>query len=339
MSACTTAPARAVVLDRRLLRRALGALWLVDAALQSDPRFFTAGWWRDDLAQSAMAEPAAVARMIVAVAGGLAHLAPLASAAAVVVQAGIGLALLLGRGERAALLASLPWALAVWVVGEGLGMLPTGFASLPSGAPGAALLYAVLAVLAYPVHDQAGAEVGPAGVGAWAVLWAGSALLPLTWHLPAGQVLAANVAELSAGAPAPLAALGAAAADLVGSHGLLVAVLLSTAGVLVGLGALSRRGRRPALGAGLALSALFWVAGQYLGGVPAGGATDPGTAPVVALLALALWPRSAPRPGGPGPGGCERLPLQQRRCTTGGRRRRVGLWADRGARPTCGCAM
>ena len=46
-----------------------------------------------------------------------------------------------------ALAASIAWALAVWWLGEGLGGVLTGAASPVTGAPGAALLYALAAVL------------------------------------------------------------------------------------------------------------------------------------------------------------------------------------------------
>ena len=48
---------------------------------------------------------------------------------------------------RVALAASIAWALAVWWLGEGLGGVLTGSASPVTGAPGAALLYALAAVL------------------------------------------------------------------------------------------------------------------------------------------------------------------------------------------------
>ena len=49
--------------------------------------------------------------------------------------------------------------------------------------------------------------------------------------------------------------------------------------------------RRTALAAGIAAAVLCGVFGQDLGGLLTGQATDPGTAPLFVLLALALWPR------------------------------------------------
>ena len=64
--------------------------------------------------------------------------------------------LLLGIGiawrpaVRVALAASIAWAIGVWWFGEGLGMVLTGAASPLTGAPGAVIIYALLAVLLWP---------------------------------------------------------------------------------------------------------------------------------------------------------------------------------------------
>ncbi|MGH3409372.1 MAG: hypothetical protein ACRDRJ_43800, partial [Streptosporangiaceae bacterium] len=58
------------------------------------------------------------------------------------------------------------------------------------------------------------------------------------------------------------------------------------------------RARRAAGWAGIAVSAAFWVIGQDLGQLYSGQATDPGTAPLVVLLAIALLgcrPPTCPR--------------------------------------------
>ena len=68
--------------------------------------------------------------------------------------------LLLGLGiawrptVKAALAASVAWSLAVWWLGEGLGGVLNGGASPVNGAPGAVILYALLAVLLWPVASR-----------------------------------------------------------------------------------------------------------------------------------------------------------------------------------------
>ena len=41
------------------------------------------------------------------------------------------------------------------------------------------------------------------------------------------------------------------------------------------------------------MAAVFWVFGQAFGEIMTGGATDPNSAPLLALLALAYWPARA----------------------------------------------
>ena len=65
-----------------------------------------------------------------------------------------------------------------------------GGTSLLTGAPGAALLYAIIAVVIWPPRIRAGA-----GRLAWAVVWVGSALLELQATNHAAGVPAAQIAN------------------------------------------------------------------------------------------------------------------------------------------------
>jgi hypothetical protein len=285
------------LLTRRHVRAVLGGLWLLDAVLQAQPALFRPDWWRDSLAQSAMGQPAVINRSIVWGAGVIAHHAAAYNAVFVLIEAAIGLALLAGRFERAAIALSIPWALGIWWVGEGFGGLPSGFALLAAGAPGAVLLYVLLGLIAWPRPAVAGARevpdhsgVGRPAVAAWVALWAGQALLHLPWVFPPAQVLTANVEEHAVGQPHWLVGLARWNEGVLHTHGLLVGVSAALVEVLVGFGVLSVRTRKPALVAGIVISLVFWVAVQDLGGILGGGATDPGAAPLLILLALSLWP-------------------------------------------------
>ena len=79
---------------------------------------------------------------------------------------------------RVALAASIAWSLGVWWFGEGLGMVLTSGASPVNGAPGAVIIYALLAVLLWPADRTAVGAVhrGPRGGrpvarALWLVLW------------------------------------------------------------------------------------------------------------------------------------------------------------------------
>jgi hypothetical protein len=67
------------------------------------------------------------------------------------IQLLLAVGLLYRPTAKAALAASIPWALGVWWIGEGLGGLPAGAGNPLTGAPGAAALYVFLALLAWPV--------------------------------------------------------------------------------------------------------------------------------------------------------------------------------------------
>ena len=253
-----------------------------------------------DLAQSVMGAPADINRSIYWVVNIIAPHAFVWNSLFVVVQVSLGLSLLLGRFERAAIVASIPWALGIWWVGEGFGMLPTGFALLAAGAPGAVLLYVLLGLLAWPAKcphpGQPFIISWPAGAVAWVTLWAGQSLLQLPWKFPAGQVLSANIVELSSGQPAWLLSIAHHAQTLVSHHAVAVSIAMVVGQATVGVGILDQRTRRPALVAGMVVSLIYWFAFQYLGTIPGGDATDPNSAPLLILLAAALWPAASKAP-------------------------------------------
>ena len=101
--------------------------------------------------------------------------------------------LLLGLGIawrptlRAALAGSVAWALGVWWFGEGLGGVLNGAASPLNGAPGAVIIYALLAVLLWPSDRHAAkapfaaarAVGAPVARALWLVLWGSLAYFAL----------------------------------------------------------------------------------------------------------------------------------------------------------------
>lgn len=295
--------ARLPPVTRRHVRAAVGALWLLDAGLQAQPHLFGAQWWHDHLAQSVMGQPQPVSRSILWIVDVVAAHPAAWNATFVAVQAVLGFCLLAGRFERVAIAASVPWALGIWWVGEGFGLLPTGFATLAAGAPGPVLYYPLLGLLAWPRPAE---RAGPHGrrvpflpaAALWIGVWAGGSLLELPWRFPPGRVLQADIEEAGAGQPAWLAAMSRHLYTFVGDHAVLIPVVLGLAQCCVALGVLHSSTRRAAIAAGVAITLLYWVAVQGLGAVPGGGATDPGAGPLLVLLGAALWPyRSWPHPG------------------------------------------
>jgi hypothetical protein len=287
-------------ITRRGIQIALAVLWLIDGALQLQPFMFGHGFADQIIAPAGQGQPGFVASAVSWAARVInAHPAAWDSLFAVV-QLGIGLALLIRRAARVALAASVAWALGVWYLGEGLGGLASGHADLLTGAPGAVLLYAVLAIAAWPT-PAIPAETGLRRLGrlrthlsraawlpaAWAVLWVGAALLRALPGQNSSPDLSAEIRAHADGAPGWLAHLDRAIAGDVASHPVIAALVIVEA--IIGLAAL-----RPGLSrdiacyAGILVSIAFWVVGQSFGQLYSGQATDPNTAPLIALFAIAV---------------------------------------------------
>jgi hypothetical protein len=282
---------------RRMLQLALGALWLLDGMLQFQPAMFGKSF-PQMLAGGAPGNPALVARPISWSAAFIGHHVVVLNAIFAAIQLLLGLGIAWRPTVRLALAGSVLWSLAVWWLGEGLGGVLAGTATPVDGAPGAVVLYGLLAVLLWPAdRDPAAPFVAARAVGrriaqaSWLAVWLGLAVLAL---LPASRAIGSAIAVTTPGEPAWLAWIDTHAASALTRHGLLAAIVLAAAFVIVALGTfLPRRPARAAIILAVVVAAVLWLA-QGLGGILTGSATDPNTGPLLALLALAFWPLSAP---------------------------------------------
>ena len=133
----------------RRLRLALAAVWLLDAALQYQPFMFTRAFGQS-LAVSAQGNPHVIAAPITWSAGIIEQHPAVTNAAFATIQLIIALGIAWRPAVKFALAASVAWSVAVWWLGEGLGGILTGSASPWTGAPGAVIIYALLAMLLWP---------------------------------------------------------------------------------------------------------------------------------------------------------------------------------------------
>ena len=196
----------------------------------------------------------------------------------------------------------MAWAAGVWAFGEGFGGIAGGTTSALAGAPGAALLYGVLAVAAWP-RDVSTIDSSPAGAvgawfaAAWAALWVGlglSALLPA--NRSAGRV-ADQLTQIAGTVPGWLGRLDHVVAGSVRDFGWVAVVVLTVTPVVVGLAGLGgSRVRRMAAWAGIVLAVAIWVVGESFGQLGSGIATDPNTGPLLVVAALALVSTTDRRP-------------------------------------------
>ncbi len=175
----TTAPR---LFSRRRLEMVLGALWLVDGLLQLQPFMFSREFYNGVLGMANMGLPGPVADADYHVATLLTAHPALWNTGFAGLQLLLGLGLLWRRTARVALICSVPWALGVWAIGEGFGGMFMSGTSLLTGAPGAALLYGLIALLLLSTAADArqpGLLIGRAGlrIGAagWALIWTAGA--------------------------------------------------------------------------------------------------------------------------------------------------------------------
>lgn len=280
---------------RRRLQLALAGVWLLDGILQVQAVMFTRGFSRM-LGGTAAGNPAVIADPINWSARFIA-VHPAANAIFALIQVAIGIGIAWRPALRLALGASVVWSLGVWWFGEGLGGVLNGTASPVNGAPGAVILYALLAVLLWPAGgDRAAPFVAGRFTGAhvaralWLVLWGSLAYLALLPATKAPNALGGMVTAMASGEPGWLSSLDHQLGAFLDSNGPAMAVVLATGLALV---AVSAYLPRPAAQAGVVLAigtaAFLWVA-EGLGGMLASGATDPNSGPLLALLALAYWP-------------------------------------------------
>jgi hypothetical protein len=281
----------------RVLPLALGFLWLLDAMLQFQSVMFGRGF-AVMLRAAASGNPAVIAAPIAWSSRLIQQHDALANAAFAAIQLAIALGIAWRPTIRIALGVSIGWSLAVWWLGEGLGGLLSGSGGPVSGAPGAVVVYALLAILLWPPRrDRPAPFVAARAVGAsaarlaWLVVWGALAALALLPATRAPRALAATIASLSAGQPRWLGGLDHRLAAFLSHRGPAAAVLLAAILAVVAAGIyLPRPAVRGVLVLAIATASALWLA-QGLGGLLTGSGTDPGTAPVLALLALAYWPR------------------------------------------------
>jgi hypothetical protein len=293
---------------RRALQLGLAAAWLLDGVLQYQPFMFTKAFGQM-LAATAPGNPSVIARPIAWDATLVEHHLMLLNTSFATIQLLLGVGIAFRPTVRFALAASIAWSLAVWWLGEGLGGVLNGTADPVNGAPGAVILYALLAVLLWPA-DRSGKPapfIAARAVGAqvaralWLVLWLSLGYFALLPANRAPQALNAMIASMESGQPGWLATIERGAASLVAGQGLAASVALAVAFALIAVGVYlpgrAARVTKATLVLAIVVSAVLWVVGEAFGGILASGATDPNTGPLLALLALAYWPASTARTG------------------------------------------
>jgi hypothetical protein len=291
----TTSPGTDV---RRVLQLILAATWLLDGLLQYQSSMYST-MFGEMIGDSATGNPGVIASPISWNAVLVEHHLVLLNTVFATIQLLLGLGIAYRPTVRVTLAASIAWSLGVWWFGEGLGGVLSGGASPVNGGPGAVILYALLAVLLWPA-DRPGVTapfVAARAVGApvarllWLVLWGSLAYFALTPANRAPQALHDMIVGMTGGEPGWVTGLENHAAALLDHQGLAASIVLAVALIVIAVGVfLPPPLARSALILALVVAAFIWVFGEAFGQILTGGATDPNSAPLLALLALAYWP-------------------------------------------------
>jgi cytochrome oxidase Cu insertion factor (SCO1/SenC/PrrC family) len=285
---------------RRLLRLGFGALWVVDGLLQLQ-QAMPLGLPGGVLRPAASGSPDWVVRLVNFGAEVWTRHPTSAAAAAVWIQLGLGLFLLVaprGRWSRLAGLGSVAWGLVVWVFGEAFGAIFAPGLTVLFGAPGGVLLYVVGGgLIALPDRAWVGQRLGRFITGAAGVFlllmavlqaWPGRGFWQGGIRAKPGT-LAAMVGEMAT-TPQPhfLSSAVASFASFDEAHGWAVNLFVVVALAVTGLALLSGRRRLlyPTVLVLIVLGLADWVLIEDFG-VFGGIGTDPNSMLPLLLLLVA----------------------------------------------------
>jgi hypothetical protein len=278
---------------RGLLATGLAALWSLDALLKLQPAMFSAALFVNVLGPTAVdGQPPWLYRLLSWFDGLWVRHMAVADLGVFLVEAAIAGLLWLGpdrRVGRAGLWALVAWGTLVWVLGEGLGGLVSGDATVLTEAPGASLLYVGAAVLLLlPDAAWRSGRVHrwlAVGMGVFWLLGAALQAQPDFWTAPG---LGGVFGDVTMNGPQPefLAILTNAMLVLAFRAPVALNAALILVMLVLALALLTGAWRRGAEGLAIAFGLFMWACAQGFGGLWTGTATDPGSAVPVTLLTL-----------------------------------------------------
>jgi cytochrome oxidase Cu insertion factor (SCO1/SenC/PrrC family) len=286
----------------RVLRIGFGLIWLLDGILQGQSAMPLS--MPSQVLQPAATSSPTWVQHLVNFGGTLWIEHPVtAAAAAVWIQVGIGLLLLVapfGPWSRFAGATSLVWGLIVWGFGEAFGGIFAPGASWLFGAPGAVVFYVVAGVLlALPARVWSTPTLGRRVLRAMGLFFVGMALLQ-AWpgrgfwqgqshpHATAGSLTAMVQSMVRTQQPGLFETIVRAFGRFDAAHGFAVNLFMVIALAVVGTGFLVARPRvtRWALLAGVVLCLADWMLVEDLGFF-GGVGTDPNSMIPMALVLVA----------------------------------------------------
>jgi hypothetical protein len=277
-----------MTITRRTLQIGLGLLWLLDGALQLQPFMFGRAFGRTELATAGAGQPGIVSHPVHWAAQIVIAHPALTNSGFAAIQVALGLGLLWRPSVRSALVASIGWGTAVWFLGEGLGGLATG-ETLLTGAPGAALLYALIAFFAFPDrHGRSSVAPSRWAVPAWSGLWVMGAGLQLAAGNNSGRSFSSMFSDAGSEAGGWIGSLDAHLSHLHIANGV-VAGFIALEVLIAMWSFVPGAVQKVSLVVGSTVALATWLLVQGLGDLTTGQATDPNSGPLIVLLGLAAF--------------------------------------------------
>jgi hypothetical protein len=272
----------------RTLQTTLGLIWLLDGGLQFQSFMYSRGFVAL-LRSGAAGQPSWVHDSVIWAAKLASQHLTVWNTLFALVQVLIGIGLLYRPAVKPALVLTCAWAVVVWWFGEAFGMmLMSGTAAPLNGAPGGVIIYLLVGLIAWPSQTPGGL-LGVRGARTmWAALW-----LVMAWlWLQSASASPDALRDMINAAPSGmswLSSLQDGFAFVARGNGVAISLVLSAVSGAIALGVAANWRARQFLALAVILNVVYWLVGQGLGGIFAGGATDPGTAPLIILLAYGLY--------------------------------------------------
>jgi hypothetical protein len=317
-----------IKLNVRGVQIALGCLWLLDGLLQLQHQMFTSNFTSQVITPASQGQPRFVSGPIhFGIHVFLLHPA-IFNSLIVLIQLSLGVLILWKRTVRLGLIVSIPWALIVWVLGEGYGSIFSLHTLLLMGAPGAASLYLILASASLPLKSDAKRPMYRQQVAywlaiVWMTLWIGGGVYQLLPGQNSTDDVSSMIATNAQSAPGWMASVDNSTANFIqnlgksnsslqtqnmnmtsaqmthmtnevgvpieSGQGYIAILCFALVMFCIGIGVLfSGIWRKLAIYVGILLSLTFWIVGQSLGGYFTGLATDPNSGPLFVILGLAI---------------------------------------------------
>jgi hypothetical protein len=291
---------------RRRLQLALGLIWLIDAALQYQPYMFGRTFVTQTIEPVDAGAPWIVAHPSLWAAHLMIHHIALYNTFFATIQLVLALAIFYRPLVKFGLGLSVVWGLGIWWLAEGIGGIFNNASPL-TGAPGAVILYVVIALCVWPRRDDDLQERTVAERGAlgstipkllWGVLWIGLALLELERTNRSPSATQATIVAAEAGEPSWIASIERALAVPAAHHGTEISIVLAALFAITAIGVFDRRTAKVAVILAVLVAVPIWVIEDF-GAIATGSGTDVNSGPLLVLLAACFWPLATAQQAGP----------------------------------------